>query len=81
MTFKENFSITENLNFRFQGFNGTIIGNRWNSQGQVWTTFSKISGFEFGVIFNAMLLEDFHIGFEETEFETEENEVFTFKGN
>ena len=27
-----------------------------------------------------MLLEDFHIGFEETEFETEEKEVFTFKG-
>ena len=27
-----------------------------------------------------MLLEDFHIGFEETEFETEEKEVFTIKG-
>ena len=27
-----------------------------------------------------MLLEDFYIGFEETEFETEEKEVFTIKG-
>ena len=28
-----------------------------------------------------MLLEDFYIGFEETEFETEEKEVFTIKGD
>ena len=51
-----------------KGTNGTNLGKRWNFQGQLWTTTSEISGYQFGIIFNAILAENYLLEQKETSF-------------